>query len=100
MPFSSVDLEGHRVTMCWPPEGSPMPVSPEAESVARFPSKTLGSDPPTVVTQGGDVALHVFVRWGEPFESMMPLLMGQDEFFAQAQMAKIAARAPPIHRAR
>jgi hypothetical protein len=90
MPFSSVDRENRSVTMRWPPEGSPLPVSPEAESLARFPSKTLGSDPPTVVTEGGDVALHVFLRWAEPFTSMMPVLSSPDDILAQLQMAKIA----------
>jgi hypothetical protein len=90
LPFSSVNREGREVMMNWPPDGSPAPVSPEAESVARFPSKKIESDPPTVITDKGDVALHVFLRWPGPLDSMMPILSSTDEMFAQAQMSRIA----------
>lgn len=90
MPFSSVNRKGREVMMNWPPNGSPAPVSPEAESTARFPSKNTESDPPTVITDKGDVALHVFLRWPKPLGSMMPLLSSSDDMFAQAQMSGIA----------
>jgi hypothetical protein len=90
MPFSSINRESREVTMNWPPDGAPAPVSPEAESAARFPSKKLDSDPPTVITDKGDLALHVFLRWRKPWESMMPLLSGSDDLQAQAQMSAIA----------
>jgi hypothetical protein len=90
MPFSSINRESREVTMNWPPDGSPAPVSPEAESAARFPSKKLDSHPPTVITDKGDLALHVFLRWRRPLESMMPLLSSSDDLQAQAQMSAIA----------
>jgi hypothetical protein len=90
MPFSSINRESREVTMNWPPDGSPAPVSPEAESAARFPSKKLDSAPPAVITDKGDLALHVFLRWRKPLESMMPLLSSSDDILAQAQMSAIA----------
>jgi hypothetical protein len=90
MPIDSVDSETREVTLKWPPNGSPSPVSPEAESAQRFPSKKLESDPPTVITEQGDVALHVFLRWPGRLESLMPLLSGPDDLLGQAQMAKLA----------
>jgi len=92
MPFTSVDRETGTTEMFWPPEGFPSPVSPEAESFERFPSQRLGSDPPTVITEQGHVALHVFLRWNRPLKPIMPLLGAQDDLLAQAQMARLAAR--------
>src|SRR5258708_1139582 len=50
LPIISVDQKSAEVTMRWPPEGSPSPVSPEAESVARYPLTQTESDPRIVMT--------------------------------------------------
>ena len=60
--------------MRWPPEGSPAPVSPEAESVARYPLTQTESDPHIVMTETGDRALHVLLRWPAPLDTIMPVL--------------------------
>jgi hypothetical protein len=92
MPFSAIDPHSRTVTMRWPPEGSPRPVSPEAESAKRFPSRMVEADPPVAVTENGERAPQLFLRWPQPFEPMMPVLSGPDELLAQAQMAEIARR--------
>lgn len=92
MPFSAVHRRSRSVTLRWPPAGSPRPVSPEAENVRRFPSKLVDSDPPAVVTEKGDLAPQLFLRWPKPFEPLMPLLSGLDDIYAQVQMASIARR--------
>jgi hypothetical protein len=56
IPIHSLSRETHEATMIWPPTGSPSPVSPEAESARQFPSTKLASNPPTVITEQGDVA--------------------------------------------
>jgi hypothetical protein len=90
LPTNSLNPETHETTMIWPPAGSPSPVSPEAESARLFPSRKLASDPPTVITEQGDIALQVFLRWHGRLESMMPMLSGPDDIHAQAQMVKLA----------
>ena len=90
MPMASFDRGARKMTMNWPPPGSPATVSPEAESALRFPSKRLESDPPLVITDKGDKALQVFLRWPGRLGSIMPLLSGLDDMFAQAEMAKLA----------
>ena len=100
IPFTSSglsDREGRRVNMIWPPDGSPSPVSPEAESAARYPSKKAGTDPPMAITDKGDLALHVFLRWPEPLRSIMSLLSGPDDLLAQAQMSRIAGQSASDH---
>jgi hypothetical protein len=90
LPTNSLNPETHETTMIWPSAGSPSPVSPEAESARLFPSRKLASNPPTVITEQGDIALQVFLRWHGRLESMMPMLSGPDDMLAQAQMVKLA----------
>jgi hypothetical protein len=90
MPFTAVDRATGETDMFWPPEGFPAPVSPEAESTERFPTRKLGSDRATVITEQGDISFQVFLRWSGPLEPMMPLLSGQDDMLAQAQMSRLA----------
>ena len=100
IPFTSSglsDREGRRVNMIWPPDGSPSPVSPEAESAARYPAKKAGTDPPMAITDKGDLALHVFLCWPEPLRSIMSLLSGPDDLLAQAQMSRIAGQSASDH---
>jgi hypothetical protein len=92
LPIIRSNRKKREATMVWPPKGAPAPVSPEAESALRFPSKKLTSDPPTVVTDQGDVASRVFLRWPGQLETMMPLLSGVDDLLAQAQMTKLAGQ--------
>ena len=90
MPLSSVDQKSKGVTMRWPPEGSPSPVSPEAESVARYPLTQTDADPSLVMTENGDRALNVWLRWPAPLNTIMPLLSSADDIHAQAQLSNIA----------
>ncbi len=92
VPIISSNRKKREVTMAWPPEGAPAPVSPEAESALRFPSKKLSSNLPTAVTDQGDLARRVFLRWPGLLENMMPLLSGVDDLLAQAQMTNLAGR--------
>jgi hypothetical protein len=91
-PISSLDSKTRKVVFRLSPEDSRLLVSPEAESAERFPSKKLESEPPTVITEQGDLALHVFMRWPGRLESLMPVLSGPDDLLAQRQMAKIAVQ--------
>jgi hypothetical protein len=90
MPLSSVDQKSKGVTMRWPPEGSPSPVSPEAESVARYPLTRTDADPSLVMTENGDRALNVWLRWPAPLNTIMPLLSSADDIHAQVQLSNIA----------
>lgn len=90
------DQEGRKV-MIWPPDGSPSPISPEAESAKRYPSKKAGTDPPMAITDKGDLALQVFLRWPRPVSSIMSLLSGPDDLLAQAQMLRIAGQSTSEH---
>ena len=60
LPITSFDQKSAEVTTRWPPEGSPSPVSPEAESVARYPLTQTESDPRIVMTENGDRARPCF----------------------------------------
>jgi hypothetical protein len=90
IPLDSVNRETDEVRLKWPPEGSPSPVSPEAESAKRFPLKELEADPSIAVTEQGDRALRAFLRWPGVLASMMPLLSGPDDILAQSQMVTCA----------
>jgi hypothetical protein len=78
------------VGMRWPPNGSPAPVSPDAESAKLYPSKRIESDPPVVMTEQGDKAPQALLRWAAPLTSMMPLFSALDDLQAQADMANLA----------
>jgi hypothetical protein len=97
LPFSSVDQKSAEVTMRWPPEGLPSPVSPEAESVARYPLTQTDSDPSLVMTGNGDHALHVWLRWPAPLDTIMPLLSSADDIHAQTQLSNIARLSSSDH---
>lgn len=97
LPITSVDQKSAEVTMRWPPEGSPAPVSPEAESVARYPLTQTESDPRIVMTETGDRALHVLLRWPAPLDTIMPVLSGMDDIHAQAQLSNIARLSSSDH---
>ena len=100
IPFTSSeasDQEGRSVNMIWPPYGSPSPISPEAESAKRYPSKKAGTDPSMAITDKGDLALQVFLRWPRPVSSIMSLLSGPDDLLAQAQMLRIAGQSTSEH---
>jgi hypothetical protein len=90
LPISAVDSEGREATMIWPLSGSPSPVSPEAESARQYSSEKFDSDSSIAVTEQGDMAAHVFLRWPGVLEHLMPLLSGPDDMFALAQMMSFA----------
>jgi hypothetical protein len=73
LPVISVDPESRTVAMQWPPNGSPAPVSPDAESAKLYLSKRIQSDPPVVITTQGDKTPQALLRWPSPLTSMMPL---------------------------
>jgi hypothetical protein len=90
LPIGAVDSDGREATMIWPPSGSPSPVSPEAESARQYSSEKFDSDSSIAITEQGDLAAHVFLRWPGVFEHLMPLLSGPDDMFALAQMTSFA----------
>ena len=91
VPFESVDKESMNVGMTWPPEGSPATISPDAESLRRFPLKSVtGADIPEAVTSTGDRALRVFLEWIKPLDRVMGVLSAVDDIKCQAQMAELA----------
>jgi hypothetical protein len=98
VPFESVDKESMNVGMRWPPEGSPATISPDAESLRRFPLKSVrGADIPEAVTSTSDRALRVFLEWVKPLDRLMGVLSGVDDINCQAQIAELArsSRANP-----
>ena len=68
----------------------PHQFSPEAESVARYPLTRTDADPNLVMTESGDRALNVWLRWPAPLNTIMPLLSSADDIHAQAQLSNIA----------
>jgi hypothetical protein len=95
LPISSVNRRRRTVSMVWPPEGAPAPISPESESAVRFPSKKVSSDAPTVVTAQGDRAPQLFLRWPGRLQPLMPPLSGVDDIQAQIDMEMLARRSRP-----
>jgi hypothetical protein len=91
-PISSLDSKTRKVVFRLSPEDSRLPISPEVESAERFPSKKLEFEPSTVITEQGDRALHVLMRWPGRLESLMPVLSGPDDLLARSQMAQIAVQ--------
>jgi hypothetical protein len=91
LPVASVDLDGREVTLKLTKEGAPSPISFEAESSVRFAATRAPEDGRLVMTEDGERALHVFLRWPPPVDRIMPLLSSLDDIKAQAHMSKVAS---------
>jgi hypothetical protein len=78
----------------WPPEGCPAPISPEAESNARYgPFVRYEVEGVPLVTSTQDPELrgiHVAVRWPDPLQNLLGILPGPDILFHHAKMVDIA----------
>jgi hypothetical protein len=90
LPFETVDKQNQKVSIFWPPEGSPAPISLDAESAARCSSQKADADHGIVVTNEGQSAFHVLCSWPKSLNDLMPLLGGADDLLSYAKMARLA----------
>ena len=93
LPFVAKNTETREVTAAWPPEGSPLTVSPEAESCELFPLTNVNGCIDDAVTADGERVLRKFLKWPAPLDRFMPFLSGLDDLFCLQQTARIARQA-------
>jgi hypothetical protein len=99
MPITSFDAAQSEVMLAWPPEGSPPPISPEAESAERFPLEIAADNAAEAITPDGKRSLRTFVKWPKPLDGFMPILSGSDDLLAQPMMEQLARYATEDHSA-
>jgi hypothetical protein len=97
LPIMRIDEETRTIWLPWPPGAEdPLPVSPEAESAARYRFVTLdGSDAGPEEQETADrpmTAWPTMIEWPEPFRVLFPALTSPDDLYAQALMVAIAER--------
>jgi hypothetical protein len=91
IPIVAVESRSKTVGMFWPPAGSPATVSPEAESLKRFPLERVeAAGVPEAVTSKGERAPWVFLQWPKPLRTLMPVLSSLDDMHSLALMMKFA----------
>jgi hypothetical protein len=99
MPIHSFAATESEVILAWPPEGSPLAISPEAESAERFALTVAADNPDEAVTSDGKRARRVFLKWPKPLDGLMSLLSGSDDLLAQQLMEQLSRQALKEHSA-
>jgi hypothetical protein len=99
MPINSFEAAESEVILVWPPEGSPPPISPEAESAERFPLKIAADNPDEAIFPDGKRAIRALIKWPKPIDGLMSILSGPDDLLAQQMMEQLARYATEDHSA-